>query len=249
MTRSAQGLLVAALGGMGVRLVLTDGYLTYVKEVMRWPLLASSGLLFVLGVLTVLDSLRHDDADADDAGLELAHHGEAAGHDHGPTRVAWLLALPLVIVVWVAPLPLGAYAVADSATRVPGGAAGAFLPLDEAVDGVVELTLSDFVRRSYFDTAATLAVGDLRLVGFVVSDPDIADGFRLTRFTLACCAADAFPIQVTVIEAGVELADDTWVAVTGRWVDPGDDLAGVERGATIEADAVELIEVPTNPYE
>ena len=40
----------------------------------------------------------------------------------------------------------------------------------------------------------------VRLTGFVVIEPGTKKGFQLTRFRIACCAADARPTQVTVRE-------------------------------------------------
>jgi uncharacterized repeat protein (TIGR03943 family) len=91
----------------------------------------------------------------------------------------------------------------------------------------------------------------VRLTGFVVRDPDIPDGYTLTRFVMACCAGDALPMQVTVRGLdGPPPADDTWVEVVGEWIPPDDPPArGAERGAAIELETQTEITAPTYPYE
>lgn len=55
-----------------------------------------------------------------------------------------------------------------------------------------------------------------RLAGQVLIDPRFADRYRLTRFRITCCAADASPMVVTVIGAPREgWKDRDWVEVTG----------------------------------
>lgn len=244
----AHGVLVAVTGVVAVRLSVTGAYLSYLKEGMRWPLFAAGVVLTVLGGITILRSLRapdrHDDEDA-----VVGHEGH--GHGPGGPRVGWLLVVPLLAILLVAPAPLGAYAAARDESRVAEVDTSSFGALPPPTDGALDLTLTHFVQRAYYDEDSTMAGVPVRLSGFVVADASVPDGYLLTRFTLSCCAADAFPIQVEVhgVEGPIP-PNDTWLEVTGTWIEPpAGTSVGIERGAALRATSAVQIEQPSNPYE
>jgi uncharacterized repeat protein (TIGR03943 family) len=165
--------------------------------------------------------------------------------------VAWLFLLPILALTLVVPAPLGAAAAAREESRTPPAPVEpSWPPLPAPVDGAVELTLTEFLSRSYYDASNSLEGVPIRMSGFVVGTPEVPEGFLLTRFALACCAADAFPIQIEVrgLEGPVP-ANDTWMAVTGHWVAPPEDAEGVDRGAALEIETATVIDPPQNPYE
>lgn len=236
MTTDVGGLLVAVTGVVAMRLAITGAYLSYLKEGMRLPLVAAGAVLVVLGGLTIIRALR--------PGSE--HDRDA----HGGPRVAWLLVLPLLAILLVAPAPLGAYAAERDSARSPAPVTSGFAPLPEPVDGAVELTLTQFLTYSYYDTENSLADVPVRMTGFVVVDPAVRDGYQLTRFTLSCCAADAFPIQVNVRGVLPPIPpNDTWVEVVGTWIEPPPTAEGVERGAALQIVNSTEIEPPEQTYE
>lgn len=253
----AQGVLVTVTGVVAIRLALTGVYLSYLKEGMRTPLLVAGIVLSVLGGVTIVRALRQVDSD----GQPVVDHGPVdaddghEGHDHGRAGppVAWLLVLPLLAILLVAPAPLGAYAASRDSSRTIPVVSGepAFEPLPAAVDGAVPMSLIEFVTRAYYDADDSLEGVPVRLSGFVVADPEVPDGYQLTRFTLSCCAADGFPIQVAVrgIQGPIP-PNDTWVEVTGSWVapPPGTEV-GVGRGAALLFGSAREIDQPENPYE
>jgi uncharacterized repeat protein (TIGR03943 family) len=56
----------------------------------------------------------------------------------------------------------------------------------------------------------------VRFVGFVVQT-DQPDRFRLARFLISCCAADAVPVFVEVDAGGQTIpGDNSWLDITGR---------------------------------
>jgi uncharacterized repeat protein (TIGR03943 family) len=242
-----QGALVAMAGAVVVRLAVSGQYLDYLKTTMRLPLAAAGVVLIVLGSATLLravfDTGGPEHADGTD-------HGDHGDHHRGPP-IAWLLVLPLLAVVLVAPPPLGADAARrDTAASLPPPRSS-FPALPPPRDGAVNLPLNAFLSRAYYDHSDSLAGVTLRLTGFVVSDPALPDGYHLTRFQMVCCAADAIPIKITVrgLDAPAP-ADDTWVEVTGQWAPPADPNAiGVNRGAIVDATSHTEIPPPANPYE
>ena len=80
---------------------------------------------------------------------------------------------------------------------------------------------------------------------------DAADGFKLTRFMVSCCAADGIPLQVTLHGTGAPLDDDEWVVVDVIWRPPDVPYQEVEGDWAVEADVISLIveDTPKDPYE
>ena len=111
----------------------------------------------------------------------------------------------------------------------------------------------DFVARAISDPAESLNDVPVRLEGLVVNDPEIDDGFRLTRFLVSCCAADGVPIQVAVRGLDTTFEDDTWVIadVVVRTPDvPLSQLPAAER--IVEVDVISITvetDPPTDAYE
>ena len=235
---SLDRLLAAAfpllLGGVLVRLVVTGRYRDYVKASM-WPWLTLAGFALLGG-----------------AAWELAAR-RAAAHEHRPA-VAWLLLLPVVAVVGVAPGALGSAALERSTHSRPARITsdGHWAPLD-AARAPIEMTIGEFVERTYAGPSTTGV--PVTLVGFVATDDE--DGtalFRVVRFRISCCAADAAPVavRVTVSDPGpppgfpaAAGTIDTWVRITGT-LEP--DAPAVLQ-PRFHATAVEPIAAPDSPYE
>jgi len=80
----------------------------------------------------------------------------------------------------------------------------------------------------------------VQLTGFVAGSE--AGGFRLARYEIACCAADASPVVLRVL--GVRgPARDRWVTVTGTYQPGGGDPPVLAATNAIE------IPPPRDPYE
>jgi uncharacterized repeat protein (TIGR03943 family) len=143
---------------------------------------------------------------------------QAAGHPghHHRARVGWLLLVPVLVVMLVQPTALGSYAVSSRST-VPGGDGG-FQPLAAPVRGAVPMSMAEFVTRAERDPARSLAGVRVRLVGFVAPSQGQEGGYRLTRFVIFCCAADAEALQAVVRGDRTPRARDQWLEVEGTWM-------------------------------
>ena len=229
--------MIAALATVTLRLLRSGDFGRYVQQHMRWPLIVAAAVLVVFAGHEVVRALRDERADTTNRRRSAA-----------PT-VGWLLVVPVAVVVAVAPIGLGASAANRIDAYSPSAIDEVFAPLDDR-DGPVEMTLIDFVDRVRWDDDRTLDGVVVRLTGIVVNDPELADGFRLTRFLVSCCAADGIPLQVTVYGTA-DIPDDTWVTVDVRWrrVPTADEA---ETLPPIEADilAIDVLpEPPADPYE
>jgi uncharacterized repeat protein (TIGR03943 family) len=271
MDDRTQGALLLAVGGICLRLGLTDAALAYVKTSIQPPLAMSGIVLLVLGAGSIARAFRGggDGARAATDDLATTDHAAVHGyatdfdaddsvmddlaesmhdHAHGPA-VAWLLVLPLLALLLIAPPALGAFAAGRQSSRPPVTTQTSYPPLPAMEAGAVPLVMTEFVFRALYDPEASLADARVRLSGFVTPTDDGA-GYYLTRFTMNCCAADATAISVLILDDGQRPADE-WFEVEGTW-EPREDMdAGTPSVAPPILRAVDVtpMEPPAQPYE
>jgi uncharacterized repeat protein (TIGR03943 family) len=198
-----RSLLLVVLGATATWLWWSGEVLNYVRPGLAPYLLASGVILLGLGLLPPLGLLGDQAA------------GHPGGHHHR-AWVGWLLLVPVLVVMLVQPTALGSYAVSSRST-VPGGDGG-FEPLAAPVRGAVPMSMAEFVTRAERDPAQSLAGVRVRLVGFVAPGQGKEGGYRLSRFVIFCCAADAEALQAVVRGDPTPRARDQWLEVEGTWL-------------------------------
>lgn len=187
-------------------------------------------------------------AAAADAAVQGHAAGDGHGHGHsGVPRVAWLLALPLLVAYLVTPPALGAFAAEQAGqTSQLADTGEAYPPLEVGPDGLADLPISEAVRRSLYHPTGSLEHTPVRMVGFVL--PQDNGRVLLTRFVIACCAADGTPAQVDLqLPQGQPTpARDTWLEVvaTHDTTTPGE-----PDRPRFTATSVREIPAPEDPYE
>lgn len=220
-----RSVLLLLTGLFAVWLAWSGVLLDFVRPSMRtWVLLA--------GVVAVLLAVLPP------GGLLASSHRHAPGHDHGGLAVSWLLVAPLLVVILVPPAPLGANAVRARLSS-GGSGPGTFPPLGRLDRGAIPMSMAEFSTRALRDRSRSLDGVRVRLVGFV-SGP-AQDGYRLGRFVIFCCAADAEAVEVAVTGDGTARATNEWLEVEGVWV-PGELPA-------VRAESVRRVGKPGKPYE
>ncbi|MBW3609791.1 MAG: TIGR03943 family protein [Actinobacteria bacterium] len=249
MDERTQGALLLAVGGITIRLGVTDAALAYVKPGIQPLLAVAGGFLVVIGLLTVIRAFRGKPDELDLHGHADHGHGHQPGH--GPA-VAWLLTLPLLALLLIAPPPLGAFAASRQSDRPPAVTGSDFGPLPEpAADGAIPMKVSEYVYRALYDEQESLKGKTVRLTGFVTTAEEPGAAFQLTRFMLACCAADGQAVNVVVRTDQPAPPVDTWLELDGTWVE----REGHETGELtltsplIQATSFRQIEQPAQPYE
>jgi uncharacterized repeat protein (TIGR03943 family) len=201
-----RSLLLVVLGATVVWLWWSGQALNYVRPGLAPWLLGGGVVVGLLGLLPPLGLLGKETA-ADHRGGHHQHRG----------RVGWLLLVPVLVVMLVQPAALGSYAV-PSRAAVPGGDhQGGFQPLAAPVRGAVPMSMAEFVTRAVRDPDQSLAGVRVRLVGFVAPSQGQEGGYRLTRFVIFCCAADAEALQAVVRGDPTPRARDQWLEVEGTW--------------------------------
>ena len=201
-----RSLLLVVLGATAVWLWWSGDALNYVRPGLAPYLLASGVIVLLLGLLPPLGLL----------GDQAAGHPGHGGHRHQRAWVGWLLLVPVLVVMVVQPTALGSYAVSSRST-VPGGGGG-FQPLAPPVRGAVPMSMAEFVTRAERDPGRSLAGVRVRLVGFVAPGQGEEGSYRLTRFVIFCCAADAEALQAVVRGDPTPRARDQWLEVEGTWL-------------------------------
>ena len=226
---AAGGLISLLAGTVLLRLTLTGTYGRYVRLGMGPWLAIAGAVVIVLGSVTLLQALRR--ADTPDA------------HDHhrgGGDRVGWLLLAPIAALLLVAPPTLGSYGVGRGAKVDIRAGAGVLDPLVAAAEPT-RMTLLEFGQRAFDRDGASFGGVAVQLTGFVAGTE--ADGFRLARYQIACCAADAAPVVLRVVGSRRVPPRDRWVTVTGMFRPGGDELPELAATNVVE------IPAPDDPYE
>lgn len=176
-------------------------------------------------------------------------HGEHDEHNHS-ARSAWLLLLPVLAIFLIAPPALGAdsvmrgdnQAAASRASGTDGRSLFPALPRGE----VITVAMSDFAARAAWDSGDSLKDRTVRLTGFIVTQGDTV---YLARLSIACCAADAFPVKVKLDGAGADsLENDMWVEAIGQ-VQMGTATKETDFVPTLTVTGLSQIPQPENPYE
>ena len=187
--------------------------------------------MIAIGIATLVWALRHRHADEDP---------NAQDHEHG-VGPGWLLLAPIAALLLVAPPTLGSYGVDRAATVDIRAGSGVFERLPR--DGEPKpMTLLEFSQRAFERNGASFNGVPVQLTGFAAGAED--GGFLLARYQIACCAADAAPVVVSVVgTAGDPPTADRWVTVTGKFRPGGEELPELAATSIVE------IPEPTEPYE
>jgi uncharacterized repeat protein (TIGR03943 family) len=233
--RRTQGTLLLAVGGMALFLAGSDLTLSYVRAFVR-PLLGVSGLALVALGLAALATPATP----------------GAGESHRGLRVAWLLVLPLLVLILVGPPPLGSYAAGRRAPVSAGAGGGTMPPLARPVNGAVPMELSEFFYRAVLDDRHSLDGVRVRLLGFAA--PTHGGGYRLDRFAMFCCAADAQVVEVAVKGDPEPRRADQWLVIEGYLHSSpargnGKDVDLDDAVPELIADSVTPVQPPRDRYE
>ncbi|MBO4208142.1 TIGR03943 family putative permease subunit [Micromonospora echinofusca] len=218
MNRQAQAVVLLLLGGAVLKASFTDLYLRYVKEGLRPFLIAAALVLVVAAVMTLWYDLRPAATAEPDEDHGHDHgHGHGTGGGHHEPRVGWLLILPVLGLLLIAPPALGSYAAGQAGTALASQQVSDYPPLPDG--DPVRVAMLDYASRALFDKGQS--IGDRRVVltGFVAGGGPGGEPI-LARMILSCCAADGRPIKLGMAgNAPTGLAEDTWIEVTGRYSD------------------------------
>ncbi|MCX5605396.1 TIGR03943 family protein [Streptomyces phaeochromogenes] len=170
----------------------------------------------------------------------------AHAHVHHEPRISWLLVLPLLALILVAPPALGSYSAMRTGTALqkqPWGFAD--LPAGETI----RLNLVDYAGRAAYDHGRSLDHRHIKIAGLLALDRDGTP--YLVRMALSCCAADAQPVKIGLTgRIPPVLRPDSWLEVTGTYTakrtkDPVND--GII--PFLDVTEVKPVKAPRDPYD
>ncbi|MGW5467338.1 TIGR03943 family putative permease subunit [Streptomyces chartreusis] len=187
---------------------------------------------------------EHPDARNPDAEHSHTEHTDA-DHAHPEPRISWLLVLPLLALILVAPPALGSYSATRTGTALQEPLAYPDLPAADPLP----LNVVDYAGRAVYDHGRTLHDRRIQLTGFLALDRDGTP--YLVRMALNCCAADAQPVKVALTgQVPPVLQPDTWLRVTGTYT-PRRTKDPVNGGPIpfIEVTEAKPVAEPTDPYD
>jgi uncharacterized repeat protein (TIGR03943 family) len=241
VNKQAQGVVLLLLGGAVLKASVTDMYLRYVKAGLQPFLIAAGVVLVAAAVMTLIYDFHADrDQNADE-------HDDHGGAPHREPRVGWLLILPVLGLLLVAPPALGSFAAGQAGTALASQEVSDYAPLPEGDPAVISVL--DYASRAVFDQGRSLGERRVQVTGFIAAG---AEGEPiLARMILSCCAADGRPIKLGMAgNAPVGVPTDTWVEVTGRYTDrTGTDAVNGERIPFIDVETWVEVPPPRNQYE
>ncbi|MCC9707232.1 TIGR03943 family protein [Streptomyces sp. MNU76] len=243
MNRQAQTVVLFLTGGALLHAGFTDLYLRYVKAGLR-PLLIGAGIVLIAAAVATLWYERRARRQGPQA--NEPHTQGTEPHAHREPRVSWLLVLPLLALVLVAPPAAGSYTAMRTGTALQEQPWGyPTLP----ADGTLRLSVADYAGRAVYDKGRALAGRTLKVTGFLAFD----DSGRpyLVRMALNCCAADAQPVKIALTgELPAVLQPDTWIEVTGTYTPKRteDPLNGTAV-PYLQVTTTKPVKAPQDPYD
>ncbi|WEO96237.1 TIGR03943 family protein [Streptomyces sp. FXJ1.172] len=259
MNRQAQAAVMFLLGAALLHAGGTDLYLRYVKAGLQ-PLLLASGVVLIAAALATVwyERKRHrsrththahpeghpDSHSEGHPGGHSEDHSEA--HAHPEPRISWLLLLPLLALILIAPPALGSYSALRSGTALQKPYGLRALP---GGSGPVPLSVVDYASRAAYGQGRSLGARPVRVTGFLALDGSGAP--YLVRMALNCCAADAQPVKIALTgQLPPVLRPDAWLEVTGTYT-PRLSRDPVNNGPIpyLKVTSARPVPVPHDPYD
>ncbi|MCS0601197.1 TIGR03943 family protein [Streptomyces sp. LP11] len=244
MNRPAQAAVLFLLGAALLHTGTTGLYLRYVKAGLR-PLLLAAGAVLIAAALATAWYERRRARSREGPAHPSRRARRQESHPHPEPRVAWLLSLPLLALILVAPPALGSYSALRSGTALRKPYGYGALPAGDPVP----LSVVDYASRAAYGHGRSLHGRAVRVTGFLALDRSGRP--YLVRMALNCCAADAQPVKIALTGAlPPVLRPDAWLEVTGTYTprlahDP------VNHGPVpyLRVTATRPVPVPHDPYD
>ena len=226
----AKSLILLGMGIYLLLLILTGNLSNYINLRFAWLVYIGAAVFFLLALVNLAGALKPADE-----------------HKHEHYQIGWdillIVAFPLLLALLIPSRSLGIEAINGGVSVSPVGIASAAAfsrnPLDRNV--------LDWLREFNRAAPATFNGMPAAVVGFVYLEPSFAaDDFMLSRFTMSCCVADAFPIGMPVRSAETStLTAGDWVRVTGtlKAAEFDSDFLPV-----LLAESLERVDEPQQPY-
>ena len=245
MNRQAQAAVLFLTGAALLHAGFTNLYLRYVKAGLQPLLLASGAVLILAALATIWYEWRARKGGEADGEAHGEGHSHGDGHVHREPRVSWLLVLPLLALILVAPPALGSYSAMRTGTALQQPYGYNSLPKS----GPLNLTVVDYASRAVYAHGRHISGREIKITGFVALDR--TGNPYLVRMALNCCAADAQPVKIALTgHIPPVLQPDKWLEVTGTYT-PKETRDPVNNGPVpyLKVTAAKPVPTPKDPYD
>jgi uncharacterized repeat protein (TIGR03943 family) len=236
MSREAENALLLLVGIATAMITIGGAYTRYVKASLLPWLAVTAVIVIALALVSMAADIRRGSAPDD-------------GHDGHCHRgsIAWLLLVPIVVLIFVTPPALRPGAAAPKVTAVSNEVLRR--PFPALPDGrAPEVSVPDVMIRAAQDTAGTLNNRIITVVGFTLPE---TDGVDLGRVVIICCAADAqlarIHLRGPAISELKNYPEETWLRVEGI-VLPAAANGDSTSTPTLQVQSATRIEPPANAY-
>lgn len=236
MSREAENALLLLVGVATAMITIGGAYTRYVKASLLPWLAVTAVIVIALALVSMAADIRRGSAPDD------GHDG----HSHRAS-IAWLLLVPIVVLIFVTPPALRPGAAAPKVTAMSTEVLRR--PFPALPDGrAPEVSVPDVMIRAAQDTAGTLNDRLITVIGFTLRE---TDGVDLGRVMIICCAADAqlarIHLRGPATSALRGYPEETWLRVEGTVV-PGEANGDSTSKPTLQVQSATRIQAPANTY-
>lgn len=236
MSREAENALLLLVGIATAMITIGGAYTRYVKASLLPWLTVTAVILIGLALVSMAADIRRGSPPGDDHS-DHSHHGS----------IAWLLLVPIVVLIFITPPALRPEAAAAKVTAVSTDVLRR--PFPALPPGrAPEVSLPEVMTRAAQDTAGTLNDRLITVIGFTLPE---ADGVDLGRVVIICCAADAQLARIHLRgPAAGELRnypEETWLKVEGTVI-PSKADGDSTSIPNLQVQSATRIEAPANAY-
>lgn len=216
-------------------ITISGAYTRYVKPSLQPWLLASAVVLIALAVVSIVRDIRRGQA-----------HDTHQDHGHR-SGVLWLLVLPIALLGFVVPPPLGPKSPLRTVTEVSTDTLRRpYPPLPD--ERAPEISLPELLVRNARDSAGSLNNRLVSVTGFTIK---AGDRTELGRIVILCCAADGQLARIQLdgpaADEVAQLPEGSWVRVEGK-VPPGQNDSSLRNVPVMTVESAQQIEQPANTY-
>lgn len=209
----------------------------------RFIILTQIGIIFlvILALTLFVESYLEREQPGD--------HNHNHDHDHQPASFnLWIMIVPLLIGILIPAKPLDSTAVSAKGLTTTSALISSNSSSHPFETESEQRNVLDWVKIFYFEKDLNPYLGQKAAVtGFVYLDARLPKGeFFVSRFILACCAADAYAVGMIVEPpAGITVKQDDWVQVKGLVEVVSFDG---HNSPLIQATAINTVPQPDQPY-
>jgi putative membrane protein len=240
--RSFQALLLLALC-IYLAVKAASGQLTFYINLRFVPFTIAGTIFLAILAQTLFTEMRR-------ARQHATEHGDDHDdHDHKPDSAnLWFMLIPLAIGILIPTRALDSSAFATKGFNTTGPLVSSNSTAQLLGTESLDRNVLDWIKIFNYEKDITPYLGQqASVIGFVYRDDQLKENqFYVSRFVIACCAADGFAIAMVADSPQAQTYEkDSWVLVKGT-------ISSMTLNdhpvPVIQADSIQSVPVPEQPY-